>query len=87
MYLSVGFINNSISDKKEAYEALLWFNVSFTNSAEDGSDSSVDTKWGSISYKSYELSEFVKNNADSISMICYGYDGDNDYLLKCCLGD
>ena len=76
VYLSVGFINNSISDKKEAYEAQLWFNVSFANSAEDGGDGSTDTKWGSISHKFYELSEFVKNDADSISMICYGYDGD-----------
>ena len=76
VYLSVGFINNSISDKKEAYEAQLWFNVSFANSAEDGGDGSTDTKWGSISHKFYELNEFIKNDADSISMICYGYDGD-----------
>ena len=75
VYLSVGFINNSISDKKEAYEAQLWFNVSFANSAEDGGDGSTDTKWGSISHKFYELNEFIKNDADSISLICYGYNG------------
>ena len=78
VYLSVGFINNSLKSKQEAREDQLWFDIVFysKDDADAAPDEAViDPTWGQVSDKLYELYNFLDDDVASVAIVGTGNDG------------
>ena len=70
VYISVGFINNSLQNKREAQEKELFFNVDFYKNAGNAPQGALVTPmWKDVRESFFELYDFLGDDVKSIGIV------------------